>query len=146
MTLLMYSFPERKISAIFLWQTVVLKNMLRDGSSLSRGNFVCKVIRYIVFPMHKLKLRLGYLKELKFSVLSQILVWKLLWMKKKSAAMPFGPFGSEVPLSQLLVQTQFFGLAPQRLELVRWNYSLSKGQAEFLNFIPPCKSMSERKF
>lgn len=74
MTLLMYSFPERKISAIFLWQTVVLKNMLRDGSSLSRDNFVCKVIRYIVFSMHKLELRLGYLKELKFSVLSQILV------------------------------------------------------------------------
>jgi len=143
MTLLMYSFPERKISAIFLWQTVVLSNMLHDGSSLSRDNFACKVIWSIVFPMHKLKLRLGYLKELKFAVLSQILVWKLLYMKKKSAAMPFG---SKVPLSQLLVQTQFFGLAPQRLGLVRWKYSLPEGQAEFLNFIPPCKSMSGRKF
>ena len=65
MTFSMYSFPERKISAIFLWQTVVLKNMLRVLST---------VIRYAVFTMHKLKLQLGFLKELKFSVISQIVV------------------------------------------------------------------------
>ena len=32
MTSFMYSFPERNISVIFLWQTVVFKNMLHEGS------------------------------------------------------------------------------------------------------------------
>ena len=35
--------PERNISAIFLWQTVVLKNMVRDVSLLSCDNCVFKV-------------------------------------------------------------------------------------------------------
>jgi len=48
--------------------------------------------------MHKLKLRLGYLKEL--NVRSEILIRKLPVMKKKSAAMPFG---SEALLSQLFI-------------------------------------------
>ena len=37
-----------------------------------------KVIWYVVLTMHKLKLQLGYLKELKFYVLSEIFVWKVL--------------------------------------------------------------------
>ena len=37
---------------------------------LSRDNYVCKVIQYLVLTIHKFKLQLGFLKELKFSVLS----------------------------------------------------------------------------
>jgi len=60
--------------------------------------WVCKVIWYVVLTMHKLKLRLSYLKEL--YVRSEILIWKLPLMKEKSAAMPFG---SEALLSQFFI-------------------------------------------
>jgi len=60
---------------------------------------MCKVIRYVVLTMHyKLKLWLSYLKEL--YVRSEIPMWKLPLIKKKSAAMPFG---SEALLSQLFI-------------------------------------------
>jgi len=67
MTLSMYSFPERKMSAIFgkqlFWKTCCMTTLL------SCYNDLYKVIWYVVLTMHKLKLWLGYLKELKFSVL-----------------------------------------------------------------------------
>ena len=53
-----------------IWQTGVLKNMLRDGVTFQQ-NCVRKVIRYTEWTMHKLKLRLVlFSKEVKFSVLS----------------------------------------------------------------------------
>ena len=50
--------------------------------------------------MHKLKLQVGYFKEHKFYGLSDIFVWKILLMKKESAAMLFG---SGTLLSQLII-------------------------------------------
>jgi len=72
---------------------------------LSYYNDLYKVIWYVVLTMHILKLWLGYLKELKFSVLfSDSCIKPSLNKKKKSAAMPFG---NEGLLSQWLVQTHF---------------------------------------
>ena len=34
-----------------------------------------------------------------------------------------------------------FGLAPHRLRIVRWNYSLPKGKAESWNFASPCTQL-----
>jgi len=52
--------------------------------------------------MHKLKLRLGYMYLKELYVRFEILVRKLLLVKKKSAAMPFG---SEALLSQLFISS-----------------------------------------
>jgi len=59
MTLIIDAFFSWKKNFSDIWQAAVLKDMLRD-SFLSRYNYVCKVIRYVIW--------LGFLKELKFSV------------------------------------------------------------------------------
>ena len=91
------------LSDVFLWWK---KNKATFGKQLFWKNVVwwlycmCKEIWYVVLTMHKLKLRLGYLKEL--HVRSEILIWKLPLVKKKSATMPFG---SEAVLSQLFISS-----------------------------------------